>query len=144
MLLKCRHAWVSLRRDEFLREPLELIMVGGSWDGTWVTLTDDGVEVDERAHELAIGFALIGGWDHVRDDRIPSWSLGFGQLDVTPDRLDSFGSTFVAGFLQKVVPLYMDALGQRVYSKGGGKVVHRSPTPDVNMAETEEEGTEIF
>ena len=141
LLLRCSDRWAAYWRDHCLNKPIALIRIGQDWGQTWINQSEDGIEIDECAHELAIGYALIGGWNHVKGDKIPTYSLGFGQLDVTPDEMDSYGAAYVAEFMQRVVPKYMRCFGVKVYSAGGKVVAHRSPTPP---AHDMEEGSEIY
>ena len=120
MMLRCEHPWVAEMRRDCLASPISTIRRGSPWDGLWNTELEDGtLEVDEERHEMALGYALVGGWYHVVGNEVPTWSLGFGQLDVVSDELSSYGSTYVAEFLQRTYPLYSRHFGVKEYTSGG-------------------------
>lgn len=119
LLLRCGQEWVSLQREKCLALPIRLVRDNTDWTGQWTEISPDGnFVIDERRHELLIGSALVGGWDHVKGDTIPTYSLGFGQLDPVPDGMETYGYIRVAEFLQKVAPLYLRTLGFKEYTAG--------------------------
>ena len=119
LLLRCEHKWVLLQREKYLELPIRLVRDSTDWTGQWSEISPDGnVIVDEYRHELLLGSALVGGWDHVKGNTIPTYSLGFGQLDHVPDGMQTYGYIRVAEFLQKVAPLYVRSVGFKAYTAG--------------------------
>jgi hypothetical protein len=115
-----------------------------NWTGQWLEISPDGnYEVDERRRELLIGSALAGGWGHVKCDEIPTYSLGFGQLDHVPDGMDTYGYIRVAEFLQKVAPLYVRTLGSKAYTAGDEALQPHILRPDENIEVTEIDDCEV-
>jgi len=119
LMLRCSDEWVSSQREQLLNTPIRLIREGTNWNGQWLEISPDGTYVvDEKRQEMLIGSALVGGWDHIREETIPTYSIGFGQLDHVPDGMDTYSYTLVAEFLQKVAPLYMKTYGSTAYTAG--------------------------
>ena len=119
LLLRCEQEWVLLQREKYLTLPLRLVRESTDWTGQWSEISPDGnIAVDERRHEMLLGSALVGGWGHVKSDTIPTYSLGFGQLDHVPDGMGTYGYICVAQFLQKVAPLYVRHFGAKAYTAG--------------------------
>ena len=139
LLLRCQQEWVSLQREKYLELPIRLVRDNTDWTGQWLEISPDGIYiVDERRHELLIGSALAGGWDHVKSDQIPTYSLGFGQLDHVPDGMETYGYVRVAEFLQKVAPLYVRSLGFKAYTAGDSAI-----QPDVDQPDEEIEVLDV-
>jgi hypothetical protein len=118
-MLHCTHNWVQSQREKYLKGPIECITNTSRLIGIRGRLGVDNTR--NREDYLAareVGYTLIGGWEHISDDVIPTYSLGFGQLDYQATGLETYGYVFVAQFLQKVAPVYLRTFGLREYIAG--------------------------
>jgi exonuclease III len=144
LLLSCKHGGVIYQRKHLLTLPFRLIRQGSSWDKIARAYTEDGTEVvNERILESVLGGAFVGGWIHVGKHTVPQYSLGFGQLDVTPEGLETYGWAFVAEFLQKVVPLYIRFFGTKVYTAGVTVLVPEDIQPQAGLKRMDIDDVEI-
>ena len=119
LMLMCTHEWVQSHREEYLQGPIDCVTNTSQFIGMKGRVGQDNLTNEEDYHSMRkIGYALVGGWDHVGDDVIPTYSIGFGQLDHLPTGLETYGYVFVAQFLQKVAPVYLRHFGLKEYIAG--------------------------
>ena len=118
-MLHCTHEWVQKQREKYLREPINCVTNTSDLIGTKgrIGLDDMASEESYQAAKM-VGYALAGGWSHIDIDVIPTYSLGFGQLDHLATGLKTYGYVFVAQFLQKVAPVYLRTFGLKEYIAG--------------------------
>jgi exonuclease III len=118
-MLHCTHDWVRSHREKYLQGPIDCVTNTSQLIGIKGRIGPDNM-TSKDDYELAqgVGFALVGGWSHIGDDVIPTYSIGFGQLDQLATGLDTYGYVFVAQFLQKVAPVYLRTFGLREYIAG--------------------------
>lgn len=118
-MLHCTHEWVKSHRDKYLKGALDCITNTSQFIGMRGRIGVDNL-TNERDYHLTkrIGYALVGGWDHIGDNEIPTYSIGFGQLDQQATGLETYGYVFVAQFLQKVAPVYLRTFGLKEYIAG--------------------------
>lgn len=57
-----------------------------------------------------VGYALVSGWDHIGDDVIPTYSVGFGQLDHQATELGDLWVCLCGTFLAKGSPGILEDL----------------------------------
>ena len=118
-MMHCTHEWVRSHREKYLQGPIECVTNTSRFIGMRGRIGMDNLTnaEDYRSAEK-IGYALVGGWDHIGDDVIPTYSMGFGQLDQQATGLETYGYVFVAQFLQKVAPVYLRTFGLKEYIAG--------------------------
>lgn len=121
LMLHCTQEWVQSHREKYLQEPIDCITNTTQMIGMNGRVGMDNMTSEEDYYSVKkVGYALVGGWDHIGDDVIPTYSLGFGQLDQQATGLETYGYVFVAQFLQKVAPVYLRTFGLREYIAGSG------------------------
>jgi exonuclease III/predicted negative regulator of RcsB-dependent stress response len=118
-MLHCTHEWVQSHREKYLQGPIDCITNTSQLIGLKGRVGQDNMtnEVDYYSAKK-VGYALVGGWDHIGDEVIPTYSIGFGQLDHQATGLETYGYVFVAQFLQKVAPIYLRTFGLKEYTAG--------------------------
>lgn len=118
-MLDCTNEWVEPLREKYLREPIECVLNTPQMIAMRGKLGWDNI-TSEEDHESVqrVAYALVGGWNHISGDEIPTYSIGFGQLDQQATGLDTYGYVFVAQFLQKVAPVYLRTFGLKEYIAG--------------------------
>ena len=118
-MLHCTHEWVQSHREKYLQGPIDCITNTSQLIGI-----KGRVSLDNMTNEVdcylakRVGYALVGGWEHICDDVIPTYSIGFGQLDHQATGLNTYGYVFVAQFLQRVAPVYLRTFGLKEYTAG--------------------------
>jgi exonuclease III len=118
-MLHCTHEWVQSHRGKYLEGPIDCVTNTPQMLGIRGRIGMDNLTNAEDYYSAErVGYALVGGWDHIGDDEIPTYSIGFGQLDHQATGLDTFGYVFVAQFLQKVAPVYLRSFGLKEYVAG--------------------------
>jgi hypothetical protein len=118
-MLHCTHDWVQSHREKYLRGPIDCITNTTQFEGIKGRISMDNLTNAEDYYSAErVGYALVGGWDHVGDETIPTYSIGFGQLDHQASGLETYGYVFVAQFLQKVAPVYLKTYGLKEYLAG--------------------------
>jgi len=69
-------------REKYLQGPIDCITNTTQLIGIKGRIGLDNMTNAENYNSAKkVGYALVGGWDHIGDDVIPTYSLGFGQLD---------------------------------------------------------------
>jgi len=118
-MLHCTHDWVQSHREKYLQEPIDCITNTSQLIGMKGRIGLDNMTNEEDYYSAQkVGYALVGGWEHIGDDVIPTYSIGFGQLDHQATGLKTYGYVFVAQFLQKVAPVYLRTFGLKEYMTG--------------------------
>jgi len=124
-MLHCTHEWVQSHRDEYLKGPIECITNTSQFEGIRGRIGMDNLRSEQDYYAAKkVGYALLGGWDHISDDVIPTYSMGFGQLDLMATGLKTYGYVFVAQFLQKVAPVYLRHFGLKEYTAGNESLMY--------------------
>lgn len=119
LMLQCMHDWVQSHREKYLQEPIERITNTSKFIGIRGRVGTDNLTSEEDHHSMQrVGFALVGCWDHICDDAIPTYLIGLGQLDQQATGLETRGYIFVAQFLQKVATVYLRTFRLREYMAG--------------------------
>ena len=72
-------------REKYLQGPIECITNTSQLIGMKGRVGKDNLtNEDDYRNMEKIGYALVGGWDHIGDDVIPTYSIGFCQETRTP------------------------------------------------------------
>jgi len=118
-MLHCTDNWVKSHREKYLEEPINCITNTSQLIGIKGKVGMDNMTSEEDYYSAKkVGYALVGGWEHISDNVIPTYSIGFGQLDHQATGLETYGYVFVAQFLQKVAPVYLRTFGLKEYTAG--------------------------
>lgn len=114
LLVECLHQPVVLSREKFLSEPIRNLGSLTTRHNTLPMVKDVVGLSTETGQSGVIAIHLAGGV--VNDDGFHhSYHLGYGQLDLVPFGLSTYGYVYAASFLQEVAPLFTTALRARVY-----------------------------
>lgn len=116
LAMECSHSRIRTARAKHLSHVVEALesTIPEDWKTSFDLSNETGLINQSNA---VVGIYLAGGVVDLHFDH--AWHTGFGQLDLIPNGLKTFGFAYLAAFLQEAVPLYLLKLGFDVHGRVG-------------------------